>query len=235
MTFPLTLHGHTFEDAPSFAEAVLSDAIAGGGRIEEDTLPRAWLGALVTPGDDHRPLLVSLAAWLCRSNHAAGICEAVAIAQLYALEELTTVFAAALDGLTLEILLQPNPNELGLSVEDTLLKGLAAIMSGTQDDLRVKLLGHLRHAGLRDEELSVLTRFGTKEELVALMPDLIAESLPNVADLRAVYTRDQEHMLAMAQVLCSAPKSYRLALWDALIESTPLMKTNTKIAQLLTN
>ena len=235
MTFPLKLHGHTFDDAPSFAEAVLSDAIAGGGRIKADTLPRTWLGVLATPSDDQRPLLVSLTAWLTRCDNAAGICEAVAIAKTYALHELATVFAAALDGLGLGLLLQPNPNEPGLSVEDTLLKGLAAITNGTPDALRIKLLGHLRHAGLREEELSVLTQFGTKEELVALMPDLIAEALPNITQLRAIYSRDQEHMLALAQVLYSAPKSYRLELWRALIESTPLIKANTQIEQLLTS
>ena len=71
MTFPLKLHGHTFDDAPSFAEAVLSDAIAGGGRIKADTLPRTWLGVLATPSDDQRPLLVSLTAWLTRCDNAA--------------------------------------------------------------------------------------------------------------------------------------------------------------------
>lgn len=234
MTFPLKLHGHTFEDAPSFAEAVLSDSIAGGGRIQANTLPRDWLGTLVTEGDA-RPLLVSLTAWLTRSDHSAAICEAVAIAQQYQLQELASVFAAALDGLSIGLLLQPNPTRTHLSVEDTLLQGLATLTNGTPDSLRLKLLGHLRHAGLREEELSVLMRFGTKSELKTLLPDLIAEALPDSSQLSPLYTREQELMLTLGQLLASTPLSYRTEIWQRLKSAAPLLAANKDIVALFTN
>ena len=235
MTFPLNLHGQVFDDAPSFAESVLADAIAGGGRVVSDTLPRAWLGVLVDDTHNQRSLLVSLTAWLTRSEHASGICEAIAIAQTYELHELATVFAAALDGLSLGLLLQPNPTQTDLSVEDTLLKGLTHITNGAPDALRTKLLGHLRNAGLRDDELSILVRFGTQKELQTLIPGLIAEALPETSQLRPICTREQDLVLTLGKSLASTPVAYRKSIWTEFTSLVPLLAANKEMTALFTS
>ena len=233
MTFPLTVFNQTFSDAPAFAEAVLADATIGGGRFKPDTLPHQWLNTLLQDKTIERDFLVGLAAWLCRSSRAAGISESVAIAQSLEFHELAPVFAAALDGLSLEMLLQPNPHQPELSIEDSLLTGLATLMDGSDDGLRKTTLERLRHAGLRNHEIQLLMKHGSANEILAGVPSILTETRPSPDIIAIALIREKSCARATCATLIQTPMTYRKSIWKQVCKTAPLMKKNKELKELL--
>ena len=233
MTFPLTVHGQTFEDGPTFATAVLDDAIVGGGRFVTNQPPHQWVVELCNSASIDRGLISGLTAWLAQTDNVYGIAEAVRIATALSLSEIVPVFAAGLEGYSLELMLQPDPLEPSQSIEDLVLHCMASLMDGSDDALRVKVLMHLRNSGLRHAEAELLLRHGASDELERWLPAIFVESRPDVHLVVPAMLREPATALIVAQCLRAAPMDYRQQIWSIACEKAPLLAQNQPLRNLL--
>jgi len=230
MTFPLTVFQQTFEDAPSFADAVMADAVAGGGRFKDGHPPSEWLPELLAQKHVERTLVIGLAAWLTQAPSAAAISEAIRIARALELTEMAPIFATALQGIALNLLLQPDPQSPNQSIEDCLLGALLELMDASDPSMRATVLGHLRNAGLRNQEITLLLHHGSTEELRVGLPAVFSEDPPEPEILVPGLLRGKEVADILAQWLEDTPLEYRQKLWESATQQAPKLKKNKTLS-----
>ena len=231
LAFPRTIAGRDFPDAPSFAAAVQSDALAGGGTVVEALRPGEWLGEALARDEVDRALLVALAAALIRGAVPLSVAEAAALARGASLHELAPVLAAAVAGLDVGVLLFPDPRAEDGSVEDALLQAWASVEPGDPGRTQL-LLDRLRNAGLRAVELDVLARLGDVDAIRARLPPILVEDLPveDVASLAHALARGG----AVADAVCTVadgPTStltpaQRYAVWRGAVATSPALASD---------
>ena len=219
--FPLTIHGQTFADPPSFAAAVLRDAQALGGRVVAGQSPEQWLPPLVESGILDRSTVVGLAAALMRMADPAALTEGIRIALALKLHELCPLFSAALSGVSLNLLLQPAPHHPDRSIEDCLLEALVQLMDGDDDLMRATVLTHLRNAGLHQQEFKLLTTHGSASELSTGLPAIFAESLPAPQALLPLLHRDAPIIEATLEILSQMPEPFRRDVFASIEKTLP--------------
>jgi hypothetical protein len=228
MNFPITVAGRTFDAAPAVAQAVLDDAMAGGGTLVAGQRPATWLADAVNDGVIDRSFVIGLCAALVRAGHPVGLLEAIDLAVDLGLSELVALLPAALDGLDMGILLHADPRGGDGSVEDALLRGWAALVSAEQPEGRDALLLRLRHAGLRSLELDVLARTGDAAAVRAVLPLILAEELPvaDVSTLAAALVRGPDVADAVCRAAGGLTASQRYAVWHAAVGIRPALEAD---------
>ena len=119
----------------------------------------------------------------------------------------------ALEGHDMGLLLVPDPLDPDHTVEDTLLRSWAALAD--LDTHCGPLLTHLRQAGLTRLELEVLCHHGSDEELVAWLPAVLRDGLPeDLSLLASVRSRGEAPASAVAAAVDDET-------WAALVRADP--------------
>jgi len=224
LTFPRSIAGREFTDAPSLAAAVQADAAAGGSTVVDGARPAEWLAGALQEQEIDRELLVALCAALIRGASPPSVVEAAEVARSQDLHELAPVLQAAVAGLDVGVLLFPDPRRPNGSVEDALLTAWGAVEPG-EAGRTMALLDRLRNAGLRAVELDVLSRLGSAETVRLRLPPILVEDLPveDVASLAQALARGGD----VAQAVCDAAEpltaSQRYSIWRAAEARAPAL------------
>lgn len=230
--FPREIAGQSFPDAPSLARTVQEDAAAGGGRVVSGERPAVWLGRALRADEVERELIVGLSAALIRAARPASIVEAAQLASEHELVELAPVFAAALAGLDVGVLLHPDPRGENVSVEDALLRAWSVVEGG--DPARVtQLLDRLRHAGLRAEELAVLAQHAGPDAIRARLPPILVEALPveDVTSLARALARGGAAADAVCRSADPLTGAQRYAVWHAAVRLEPSLEVDDALRE----
>lgn len=191
--------------------------------------PAEWLGASLSAGEVERSFVVALCAALVRGRKPAAVSEAAAMALQCELHELAPVFAAAVGGLELGLLLHADPRSAESSIEDSLLISWAAVER--ESERAESLLDRLRHAGLRDVELRLLMRLGAPDSIRRRLPHILAEDLP-VEDAGALAEglgRGADVATAVCDAASGLNASQRYAIWHAAVVIRPELADHTEV------
>ncbi len=206
MSFPLEIGGRVLVDPPALAAAVTADAEAGGGTVVPGDPPAVWLMQLVSAGALSPELAVGLSAALLQSLIPAAIAEGARLAVATGDPRLAEITRLALAAKDVGLLFHPDPGApTGGSVEDALLGAAVALSDLSDGSVRAELLERLRHAGLRDLELTVLATHGTAGEVGRWLPALLAEvPATSTESLLATFQGRPELAATLAQVRADA-------------------------------
>ena len=175
MSFPLTALQRTWAAPPDLAQSAHTDAIAGGGTVVEGEGPASWIGALHHDGLLSRELAVGLCAALFQADEAGPVAEAARLAEHLGGRELADLLRLGWQGLDVGLLLAEDPFRPGRSVEDALVRALAATADLSNDDARSDVLAAARNAGHPTVELRVLLEHGSAPELRHWLPAVLLE------------------------------------------------------------
>ena len=185
MSFPLNALERTWAAPPDLAETAHTDALAGGGTVVEGQGPSWWVGALHDQGLLTRELSVGLCAALFQADEPGPVAEAARLAEHLGGRELADLLRLGWQGLDVGLLLAEDPFRPGRSVEDALVRALAATADLADDAARADVLSAARNAGHPTIELRVLLEHCTDVEVIHWLPAVLLEPSDNEAEMVA--------------------------------------------------
>jgi hypothetical protein len=189
MPFPLRVGPHTFATAPELGAAAARDAREGGGSVVAGQAPSAWIVRAVAAGGLTAAEAIALGASLVDSTEPGGVAEGARLLAALRDPRCADLIEAALHG-DVGLMLASDPIVAGQSVEDALLRALAAVADLDDGTTRGRLLERLRNAAMGEIELRVLALHGTPDEIREFVPPLLAEGAPRgAADALAAAAR----------------------------------------------